>query len=266
MSEYCLHIDESGSSTPAYQPERPYILVGCAIATQRKAALKAKADELKKKYWGRTSIVFHHADIASNGKDFDIFRGNAESKKAFKDDLISFLRAAPIVAFVALVDKEHITATWKEETLVHKTTCAVYFNYISFLYSQKNPHGEIIIESATSEKDTYYLKELSYFLSPNCPEIDSDFTNLRNIKEVLCSITFVTKHNNDIETQIADIFGYAAFCLFKQQKKGKKFKKDSYEDKLIRVLKQKLFAIPPDIGPDKKRFFSKVDAFKYLPN
>lgn len=266
MAEFYLHIDESGSSFPTYQVERPYSLVGCAIAAGKKAELKNLAAELKIKYWKTSDVVLHHADIASNGKDFSIFRRKPELKQQFQDDLLEFLRKAPIVAFVAIVDKKKITDTWKEETIITKTARATFFNFISFLYSQPHPSGKIIIEAATSTKDVHYLKAFSHFLSPDCPELDEDFGSMTDIRKVLSSLSYVTKHNNDIETQIADIFGYAAYCQYQLDRGGQTFKKGSYEQKLLTILNMKLFKLHPQTSSLKRKFFSKVIAFKYLPN
>jgi hypothetical protein len=111
----------------------------------------------------------------------------------------------------------------------------------------------------------HYLQELSYFLAPSCKEIDEDFQEHCDIKDVVTSITFVTKRNNDIETQIADIFGYAATCLFREERKEAVFTKKSYEHAMISVLKQKLFKLHPQTGPTKRKFFSKVQPFLYIP-
>jgi len=271
MGKFYLHIDESGNSSPTYQPTHPYILVGCVIDAQKKDILASKANNIKNKYFGSSEVVLHSLDIAANAKDFKIFKGNLALKNAFLNELLSLIRTAPIVAFVAIIDKTKIRGTWTEETVVRITARSVFFNFISFLYSRKKPKslvypkGEIIIEAATSTKDIHYLKAFSYFLSPACKYLDKDFGNANSVRKVISSISFVTKDNNDVETQIADLLGYAANCKYAKDIDGKVYPKNSYEAKLISALEARLFKMPMATGTLKRKFFSKVNAFQIFP-
>lgn len=271
MGKYYLHIDESGSSIPSYEPGHPYILVGCVIDALRKEQLADRANALKLKYFGRKDVVFHSVDIADNAKDFKIFRGKNELKEKFLGELIDLIKNAPVVAFVAIIDKTRLTGPWTEETVVRTTARSVFFNFISFLYSRKKPKntaypkGEIVIEAATSTKDVHYLKAFSYFLTPACKYLDKDFGSTDSVRKVLTSMTFVTKDNNDVETQIADLLGYAASCKYAQTKDGIVYPRNSYEAKLIKALDARLFKMPVDTGSLKKRFFSKLNAFEIFP-
>ncbi len=128
MGKYCLFIDESGSSTPNYQPEMPYVLVGCAIEDSKREAVKKKADELKKKYWGKTSVVFHHYELDKNKNHYDIFRDKPELKEKFRADLIDFLHRAPVTVFVSIVDKQKIESNWTAETIIKKANRSVFFS------------------------------------------------------------------------------------------------------------------------------------------
>lgn len=85
------------------------------------------------------------------------------------------------------------------------------------------------------------------------------------IKEILTSISFVTKHNYDIEEQISDIFAYAACCKYMQDCGQKKFSKDSYESKIIKILELKLFQMPTLAKSIKRDLFDRIEPFCILP-
>lgn len=263
MAKYCLFIDESGTPSPGYLPERPYTLVGCAIDETKREILAKKAAALKKKYWKRTDVILHHKDLYKSKDDFAIFKGKPERKEEFKKDLIQFLFEAPVNIFVCSVDKKALSPSWKQETIVKSTARAVFFDYIAFLYTRQSPHGNIIIEASDSNKDKNYLDAFTYFLSPDCKHLDKDF-GVRDIHEVVTSIMFVTKKNNDNETQIADIFGYGASCLFNKKLRGEEYKKGSYEAQLIKALEAKMFKTPASLGADKQKFAKKIKSHQII--
>ncbi|MGB4758553.1 MAG: hypothetical protein WBP26_00685 [Candidatus Saccharimonadales bacterium] len=263
MAKYCLSIDESGTPSPTYLPEHPYTLVGCAIDEEKREALSLKADELKKKYWKRTDVIIHHKDLAKCKNEFSIFAGKPVLKEEFKKDLLHFLNTAPVNVFVASVDKQQISSTWKQGTVIRKTARAVFFDYIAFLYTRKSPHGNIIIEASDSTKDKNYLDAFTYFLSPACPHLDIDFS-VRDIKNVVTSVMFVTKMNNDNETQIADILGYAANCLFNKKARKKTYGKGSYELLIIKALEAKMFKIQANLGMEKQKFAKKIKGHQII--
>jgi hypothetical protein len=264
MAKYCLFIDESGTPAPAYLPNSPYTLIGCAIDEDKRESLKQKADALKLKYWKRTNVIIHHQDLDKCKGEFSIFKNDLKKKEEFKKDLLHFLNIAPVNIFVASVDKTKLTNTWKQETIIKKTARAVFFDYISFLYTRKSPHGNIIIEASDSTKDKNYLDAFTYFLSPACPHLDKDF-EVRDIKNVVTSVMFVTKMNNDGETQIADIFGYAAKCLFSKKARSKTYVKGSYEYLMIKALEAKMFKIQSSLGADKRKFANKIKSHQIIP-
>lgn len=263
MAKYCLFIDESGTPAPNYLPQHPYTLIGCAIDVDKREALAHKADVLKKKYWKKTDIIIHHKDLDKCKNDFSIFAGKPDLKEEFKKDLLHFLNTAPVNVFVVSVDKRTITSTWKQETIIRKTARAVFFDYIAFLYTRKSPHGNIIIEASDSSKDKNYLDAFTYFLSPACPHLDEDFS-VRDIRNVVTSVMFVTKMNNDNETQLADILGYAANCLFNKKARSKIYKSDSYESLLIKALEAKMFKVQANLSPEKKKFAKKIKSHQII--
>lgn len=109
---------------------------------------------------------------------------------------------------------------------------------------------------------SYFISAFSYFLSPGVKEISIDFCI---VQQLLTSISFVTKNNYDIEEQLADLFDYGARCKYLKEFEETKFKKNSYEDKLISIFEKKLFVRPQNAKAIKAKFYEKIIPFCVLP-
>ncbi len=262
MKTFQLFVDESGVANPKdRQNSDLYVLSGTSISSERREEIKVLADQIKFKYWGRTDIVFHSREIGRDEGDFSIFKADPALKKSFITDLLFLLRKAPIILLIIIVDKKQARIKgWNHIKIVKETTDKLIYHFIALVLSNKQFKGKIIIESATAEKDKYYLSSFSYYLSPG----STLGTNCDDIKKALTSLTFVTKNNNDIEEQISDLLCYAAKCKY-QQKKGKVFAKNTYEERVIRVLDKKIFKAPSTNSLRKLGFYNKIEAFCVIP-
>lgn len=263
MKKYSLFIDESGNPNPKDQKSRFYILCGCAIEDGKREELKDYADQIKFKYWGRTDIVFHSSEIAKNMGEFSIFRNNPELKKEFEKDLIKFLNKAPITIFPVIVDKQIANKrNWNNVKIIQKTANHVISNYLRLLLTKPSAKGKIIIEFSAVEKDRYYLSSFTYFTSPGCRDLNG--MDYKLVQKKLTSLSFVTKHNHDIEEQITDLLAYAAKCKYCELN-GIPIKTEYYEKALMKVFDNKLFKKPKSAKLFKMEFFNKIDSFKVLP-
>lgn len=258
-----LFIDESGNCDPRNKQSDYYVVCGCCVPENKKDQLKISADHIKFKYWGRTDVVFHSRDLYSNREDFNIFKNKPHEKNEFLKDLFIFLKQSPIILIIVLLEKKDARKKgWNKIKVLKETSYSLIYHFIALLFSNSSFKGKIIIESATTEKDRYFLNSFSYFLSPGFTEFDRDFIKTR---KVLTSISFVTKDNFDTEEQIADLFAYTARCKFEKEKKNRKFEKDCYETKMISILEQKLFKQPYSAKENKMRFYRKIKPFLVLP-
>ena len=263
MKEYKLFIDESGNSDPNNKFSNPYILCGCAVLEHERKEIKILADQIKFKYWGKTNIVFHSREIARNEGNFSIFKDKPDLKEEFLGDLFTFLKRISSIVFVIIVDKDLARKKgWNQNKIVKETTNHLIYHFIAFLLSKSELKGKIVIESATAQKDAYFLRAFSYFLSPGFIELSVTYEEIRKI---LTSLSFVTKDNLDIEEQIADLLAYGAKCKFNKEKNDIKFLKGSYEEEIINILKNKLFVKPTKAKAGKMKFYEKIDSFCLLP-
>lgn len=263
MRIYELFIDELGQAKPTGLQSNLYVLCGCAIERSLKESVRIEAEYIKFKYWNRTNVVFHSREIGRNKGPFSIFENKPARRLEFLNDLIYYLKNAPISIFVIVCEQQKARELgWNSAKIVKETGKLLFFHFVSWLLGISGAQGKIVIESATAEKDRYYLNEFSYFLSPGCSELSVDYKTMKN---VLTSISFVTKQNQDIEEQIADLFAYAARCKHLRARKKHTFKIGSYEDRIIKVLEQKLFR-KPEVAKDRKmKFYKAIDPFCVIP-
>jgi len=263
MSEYHLYIDELGTPDPFDGLSDVYILCGCAIPEYKRETLKTKADQIKFKYWDKTDFAFHSREMGRNEGVFNIFENDPELKRKFYNDLLKFLSKAPVIIFSVVVDKDEAKREkWDKVRLIKSTAYYLIQNFISIVLSSHNANGKIIIESATAEKDRYYLDAFTYFLSPKATEFG---VNYKDVQKQITSISFVTKHNLDVEEQIADLFAYGVKCKYDKFKKGRGFPKGSYEEKLINIVDSKAFKRPVKVEKDRMALLQNINSFLLLP-
>lgn len=264
MRIYELFIDELGQAKPKSSQSDLYVLCGCAIEKTLKESVKNGAEHIKFKYWNRTNIIFHSREIGRNKGPFSIFKNKPIKRQEFLNDLIIYLKNAPVAIFIVVCENQKAKELgWNSAKVVKETGKLLFFHFISWLLGISGSQGKIVIESATAEKDRYYLNEFSYFLSPGCKELSS--VDYKMMKRILTSISFVTKQNQDIEEQIADLFAYAAKCKYLRAARKHTYKVGSYEDRIIKTLDQKLFRKPKIAKDRKMKFYQAIDPFCVIP-
>ena len=258
MKNINLFIDELGSASPKSIVSNIYLLSGIMISRESQEDLKIKANQIKFKYFDNTDIVFHSRDIGRKQGEFIKLQDTGINNN-FQKDIIKFLNTGSFRLFSILIDKQKIPKNWSEITIYKKTSDVIIKNFILALLAQKNCHGRLIVESATSEKDFYYHKAANYYLSNGFTGLGINYLDVQN---VLTEISFVTKKNNDIEEQVADLLAYGLKLKYQNSKKQNL---GWYEENLIKVIENKLFTVNPYTGQKKKRFYSQIQSYKVLP-
>jgi hypothetical protein len=263
MNEYHLYIDELGTADPKDGLSDVYILCGCAIPEFKRDNLKIKADQIKYKYWGKTDFPFHSREIGRNEGVFSIFDKDVSLKKQFNNELVNFLSKTPGIIFSVVIDKKVASEKdWDSVQVVKSTAYFLIQNFISIILSSPKSRGKIIIESGSADKDKYYLDAFSYFLSPKATEFGVSY---KDVQKQVTSISFVSKHNLDIEEQLADLFAYGVKCKYDRDVRGKTFTKNSYEDRLIKIVDTKAFKKPTKVDKNRLSLLSNIESFLMLP-
>jgi hypothetical protein len=145
----------------------------------------------------------------------------------------------------------------QREKIISETAEYIVRNFILITHAKGKVKGRIIIESS-ADKDPFYLKAFNYFQSMGVP--GTTLTHA-DVKSCLTSISFATKRNNDIETQITDLLSYGAKCKFD----ARKLVKGSYEERIVNVFDRKLFELPANISTHKRNILKRVKSYQVLP-
>lgn len=250
-------IDELGNANPKDKNSTLYILCGIMVTSQNRDDLKIKADQIKFKYWDKTSIVFHSREIGRAEGEFEILK-DQQIRTNFEKDLIRFLSFGAFQLFTIIVDKQKIPKNWIDKTIYKKTADSLIKNFILSLIAQKNCKGRLVVESATAEKDFFYHKAAGYYLSNGFRELKINF---KEVQDVLTEISFVSKKNEDIEEQIADLLAYGTRVKYEK----KKSQLSNYERELVKTVNSKLFKVNPNTGLVKKKLYSQIESFQVIP-
>lgn len=259
MKNLCLFIDESGIVNPKVINSEAYILSGCMVDDYSRKKLKIEADQIKFKYWNKTSIVFHSKEIGRKEGVFKIFK-DRKIFDAFQQDLFNFLSKNSFQIFFVLIDKKKtLKQNWNDKKIYSETSIIMVENFILSLLAQENVRGRLMVESASAEKDFYFHKAVGHFLSNGMPQLK---VSVKQAQDVLTEISFVTKKNHDIEEQISDLLAYAAKLKFKGRKTNGM---NNYEKGITKILNSHLFKMNPNTGEKKKKYYSQIDSFKIIP-
>ncbi len=254
-----LFIDESGIPNPKVPQSETYILSGCVVRDDFRKELKIKADQIKFKYWSRTDVIFHSKEIARKEGDFKILKEKSV-KDNFFHDLFNFLNTNTYYMFFVVVDKSKaVTSNWNDNKVYIETASLMIKNFILSLLAQGDIKGRLVIEAATSLKDFSFHKMASHFLSRGIEEISVPYNQ---IQDVLTEISFVTKKNQDIEEQMADLLAYGAKLKFLKKKLEDL---NDYQKNILNVMNKKLFKMHPETGDKKKKYYSLINSFKIIP-
>jgi hypothetical protein len=255
-----LYIDELGMSHPkSYAVSPYYILLGCVIDERYQTELEQHANHIKFKYWGKTDVIFHSADMARNSKEFSIFAGKDTLKQEFYKDLLDMLRTAPVQITAAIIDKEKAYRShWAEQTVIKRSADIVLLNFLAFIYSKMPCGGKVVIEASSFDRDTQYLAAFNNLLSPSFKQ---KYKLFNGVRDHLTSINFVTKQNHDIESQVADLMAYG--IRLAQEKIAPT--KGTYDSAIVQIANAKLIKMPSTMGVGKRQYFKLIDSAKVVP-
>lgn len=255
---YKLYLDESGTpDIGKYNPSFPYFILSSFIVNEDQAEqLKIRADQVKFKYWGRTNVVLHSREIGRRENDFLILK-DPSVEQSFHRDLSQLLVSTGGTCVIAVINKNKAkTLNWKYEDVYREASRAILEFFVEYLFVKKNK-GQIIIESAGTNRDILFYKEYIRLLSNglSVPSIDH-----QKMKQIITSISFVSKNNQDIEAQIADLLAYPAghSCLISDGTKV--IIPNSYEDSMCTILNRKILKFE-----DKERGISKNGFINLIP-
>lgn len=88
----------------------------------------------------------------------------------------------------------------------------------------------------------------------------------KEVKEMLTSLSFVTKRNMDAETQIADLLSYGLKLEYKTRRRLTKLVSlNSYEKMIRKQSRNKLYTLPKNATSEKRLRFQNFQSLTILP-
>lgn len=234
---YKLYIDENGSPDLSHH-DKNYTLCGIVVDPYQAGELKIKANQIKFKYWTTTDIIFHSVDIGRMKNDFAILN-NPSIKRDFHRDLIVFLNGGEYKVIIVSINKDKaIKEGWDSKKIQEVAFDEMIESFISYL-AKKQYKGQILMESCGGRDVNFYKRYVSY-LSHGLSSLQLSHSD---VKALLTSISFVSKNNHDIETQLADLFAYPATRKFLHIENVTPLVIGSYEEKISNILTAKLIEV-----------------------
>lgn len=223
MDEYILFADETNPTS--HNPN--FCFAGFVVErSYYEDILIKKINNLKLKYFKRTDVIFHFAEMKKNKNNFSILQGN-DIRTNFWNEYVDILKNAEIQiigVYYNQADMEKLYAN-KMHSLYDVGFCGLLDNYMHFLKS-KNAYGQIMIESRTFKENGYLQRTFYEYLTNG-----SLYFSSRDITKHLTSLGFTVKGDNCIGLQIADIIP--------SQLLRKNFKKDFH--KLCKTICSKIY-------------------------
>lgn len=116
FSDYIIFADESGDHGMAsIDPQFPvFALVFCMFQKEQYAnEIEPAFRQLKFKYFGHDSIVFHEHEIRKQKADFSVLR-NAEIREAFMADVSAIMSEVAFQGYASIIDKSALRTRYSD--------------------------------------------------------------------------------------------------------------------------------------------------------
>jgi hypothetical protein len=235
MSSYRIFIDESGTAKPETYKVSPYFsLCGVLIGGENGHKLTLKLNFLKEKYFANKNFVIHAADLRWN------LKVRKKTLSAFAIDLGIILNECRFYLLYSLVYKEKsLKANWVSKTVYEYSYKSLLESMLKFLVTKKM-RGEIVAEISSFNQDQHLYKVFVKLIQLGIKKFR---INHSQAKTTLSSLSFVTKLNNDAESQLADLFGI--FGRLQEEINSRireKTSLDELEEVVYRVGKQRIYS------------------------
>lgn len=249
MNYKILSLDETGKAN--YNHGSKYFVVsGIVVKEEHRKELKEIANKVIFKYFGDKKMVFHFVDMIAHQNGFELLNDTTIEKK-FWDDFFKHVFNKNYLFFYVVSVNKILAKTegkypWETETILQRCYEQILKNFALHL-KQTKYQGKIIAESS-SDQDPYLVKVHSAYQQKGVGSTISgkEYFNL------ITSLSLVTKQNDDIETQIADIV--ATVGRIKQIKEDIKRIRKTIKDP---VEQKKEIEKLPQINPVEQRVYNE---------
>ena len=207
--EYIMFMDETDPNSG----NDYFCLSGMIIKrSEYEDTLTKKINELKKKHFNSSDIVFHYTDMKNNKNDFKMFK-EATIRNKFYVDFVNILRVSNITIISAYFNKEHMKESYGKCAVSDYDVAfkSVLENFLQFLV-ENNGDGMIVMESRLFNENANLQNTFYQYLN-NGSELFSSDTAKYHLK----CLGFLVKNENCIGLQLVDFIPATIIRIIKDE-------------------------------------------------
>lgn len=197
MDEYLLFADE----TKPTKYNQYFCFSGISIERNYYEDIFVKnVNELKKRHFNRTDIIFHFSDMKKNRKEFNNLQ-DANKRDSFWNDLVNLIESTPFDVIGIYFNNNMMSKLYSDNSHSNYDVgfYALLDNYVHYLKNKK-AYGQICVESRTLKENSYLQKSFYEYIQNG-----SIYFSKEDTQKYLTSLGFTVKGDNCIGLQIADI-------------------------------------------------------------
>jgi len=257
MDSAYIFVDETGKADFTHESEY-FCLSAIVINDNNRKRLRLAMDELKLKYFGAKGYVLHGSELKRALK----FRHKSELD--FVKDLRKIVLPIGFFALCTITDKlQAKKGNWIKETILEKSYSMILSNLIKFVMA-KDYRGQIIAEASAHEQDLYLYRNFFKFMGNGIHRLS---ISSKDVKRHVTAVTYVTKQNEDCETQLVDLLAGVIPIKYKLMRgKMKEVEISEYDRELLKILENKLFVANTVVSEKrKKELYEAISSYKKFP-
>jgi len=257
MDNAYIFVDETGKADFTHESEY-FCLSAIVINDNNRKRLKLVMDELKLKYFGAKGYVLHGSELKRT------LRFRKKSELEFAKDLRKAVLPIGFFALGTITDKlQAKKGNWIKDTILEKSYSMILSNLIKFVMA-KDYRGQIIAEASAHEQDLHLYRNFFKFMGNGIPRLS---ISSKDVKRHVTAVTYVTKQNEDCETQLVDLLAGVIPIKYRLMRgRIKESEVNEYDLELLRILDNKLF-VANAMGKDKrkKELYTAISSYKKFP-
>jgi len=257
MEKAYIFVDETGKSDFTHQ-SKFFCLSAIVINERNREKLKNALESLKLKYFGSKQYVLHGSELRRK------LKYSNKSELDFAKDLRTLVSPINFFALCTLTDKLQAKAgNWTKEVILEKSYSMILSNLIKFVVA-KDYKGQIIAEASAHEQDLHLYRNFFKFMGNGIQRLN---ITSKDVKKHVTSIMYVTKQNEDCETQLVDLLAGVILLKYELKRKVKEVGDISgFELELLKILEDKLFVANINCKDKrKKKLYSEITSYKKFP-
>lgn len=203
-----MFLDESGDhSLKKVDKQYPVFCLTGVIIDEKEyiERIIPEVNRIKNKYWKKTDIVFHSHDIRKCVYPFNNLLSESTRKKFYKD-LDFFLLKCKIEIIATVILKEKLKFLYSSPDNPYNISMMFLMERFLYYLEEINDQGYISVEARDSKSNKDLFEEYSKILANGSGS--TYFIEAKRFQSCIKKIEFITKKQNEIGHQLADLIAY----------------------------------------------------------